>query len=83
MLGRSRGGVTTKIHLACDGRGLPLAVVVAPGNVNDSTLFGEVMNVLRVPRAGVPASGPQRSSQTIRQILRRRDVRAVIAERVD
>ncbi|MFB9834642.1 IS5/IS1182 family transposase, partial [Actinoallomurus acaciae] len=23
-LGRSRGGPTTKIHLACDGRGLPL-----------------------------------------------------------
>ncbi len=26
-LGRSRGGLTSKIHLACDGRGRPLAFV--------------------------------------------------------
>lgn len=41
-LGRSRGGLTTKVHLACDGRGLP-----------------------------------------VRQILRRRGIRAVIPERTD
>ncbi|EFE72294.1 transposase [Streptomyces viridosporus ATCC 14672] len=51
-LGRSRGGLTTKIHLACDGRGLPLTVVVTPGNVNDSIVFDTVMGALRVPRAG-------------------------------
>jgi transposase len=27
-LGRSRGGLTTKLHLVCDGRGRPLAVVL-------------------------------------------------------
>lgn len=91
-LGRSRGGLTTKVHLACDGRGLPLAVVVTPGNVNDSTAFDEVMNALRVPRAG--AGRPRRrpdaiiadkaySSQAIRQNLRRRGIRAVIPERSD
>lgn len=26
--------MTTKVHLACDGRGLPLAVLVTPGNRN-------------------------------------------------
>ncbi|MFI9256069.1 transposase [Streptomyces sp. NPDC053069] len=35
-LGRSRGGLTTKIHLACDGRGRPLAVLLSPGQRNDS-----------------------------------------------
>jgi hypothetical protein len=30
-LGRSRGGFTTKLHLACDGRGCSLAVVLTPG----------------------------------------------------
>ncbi|MFF3249112.1 IS5 family transposase [Streptomyces sp. NPDC002870] len=30
-LGRSRGGLTSKIHLACDGRGRPLAILLTPG----------------------------------------------------
>lgn len=91
-LGRSRGGLTTKIHLACDGRGLPLAVVLTPGNVNDSTVFDEVMDALKVPRVG--AGRPRRrpdaviadkaySSRAIRQALRRRGIRAVVPERSD
>ncbi|MFJ3446567.1 IS5 family transposase [Streptomyces sp. NPDC086081] len=91
-LGRSRGGLTTKIHLACDGRGLPLAVVVTPGNVNDSTVFDTVMDDLRVPRtgAGRPRLRPDAvvadkaySSRAIRQSLRGRGIRAVIPERAD
>ncbi|MEU0404810.1 IS5 family transposase [Streptomyces sp. NPDC006197] len=90
-LGRSRGGLTTKLHLACDGRGLPLAVVVTPGNVNDSTVFDTVMDELRVSRVG--AGRPRRpnaviadkaySSRAIRQVLRRRGIQAVIPERAD
>lgn len=91
-LGRSRGGLTTKVHLACDGRGLPLAVVVTPGNVNDSTVFDTVMGALRVPRAG--AGRPRRrpdavladkaySSRAIRRGLRERNIRTVIPERAD
>jgi hypothetical protein len=30
-LGRSRGGLTTKIHLVCDGHGHPLAFELSPG----------------------------------------------------
>ncbi len=91
-LGRSRGGLTTKVHLACDGRGLPLAVVVPPGNVNDSTVFDAVLEELRVPRAGAgrPRCKPAAviadkaySSRAIRQVLRRRAIRAVIPERAD
>ncbi|MGA4803467.1 IS5 family transposase [Streptomyces lavendulocolor] len=91
-LGRSRGGLTTKIHLACDGRGLPLAVVVTPGNVSDSTVFDTVMAELRVPRicAGRPRRRPDAviadkaySSRAIRQVLRGRGIRAVIPERAD
>ncbi|MFC7639454.1 IS5 family transposase [Streptomyces thermogriseus] len=91
-LGRSRGGLTVKVHLACDGRGLPLAVVVTAGNCNDSTAFGAVLKALRVPRAGVgrPRSRPDAviadkaySSRAIRHLLRRRGIRAVIPERAD
>ncbi|MFE2022970.1 IS5 family transposase [Streptomyces sp. NPDC059499] len=91
-LGRSRGGLTTKIHLACDGRGLPLTVVVTPGNVNDSTVFNTIMDTLRVPRPGVgrPRCRPDAviadkaySSRAIRQALRRRGIRPVIPEHTD
>ncbi|WP_428831543.1 IS5 family transposase [Actinocorallia cavernae] len=91
-LGRSRGGLTTKVHLACDGRGLPLAAVVTPGNVNDSTAFDAVLEAVRVPRTGVgrPRRRPDAviadkaySSRAIRQTLRRRGIRAVIPERAD
>ncbi|WP_442759123.1 IS5 family transposase [Streptomyces pseudogriseolus] len=91
-LGRSRGGLTTKVHLACDGRGLPLAVVVTPGNVNDFTAFDAVLDALRVPRTGVgrPRRRPDTviadkaySSRAIRRTLRRRGIRAVIPERAD
>lgn len=51
-LGRSRGGLTTKVHLAVDGHGLPLSLVLAPGNTNDSTLFEAALDAIRVPRSG-------------------------------
>jgi transposase len=35
-LGRSRGGLSTKIHLAVDGRGRPLAVMISPGQAHDN-----------------------------------------------
>lgn len=91
-LGRSRGGLTTKVHLAADGRGLPLAIVVTPGNVNDSTFFDTVLDAVRVPRlsAGRPRRRPETviadkaySSRAIRTGLRRRGIRAVIPERSD
>ena len=33
-------------------RGLPLVVVLTPGNVNDSTTFEQVMETISVPREG-------------------------------
>lgn len=36
-LGRSRGGLTSKMHLACDGSGRPLAFVLTGGNTNLAT----------------------------------------------
>ncbi|MFF5372972.1 transposase [Streptomyces sp. NPDC013187] len=61
-LGRSRGGLTTKGHLAIDGRGLPLSIVLTPGNTNDATAFGQVLDGIRVPRAttGRPRTAPVR-----------------------
>ena len=30
-LGRSRGGLSTKVHLAVDGRGLPMSTLITAG----------------------------------------------------
>ncbi len=62
-LGRSRGGLTTKFHLACDGRGRPLAIVITPGHRHDSTQLQTVLDGIRVPRAagrGRPRTRPDR-----------------------
>jgi transposase len=36
-LGRSRGGFSTKIHLACDGLGKPVQIILTPGQDHDVT----------------------------------------------
>ncbi len=51
-LGRSRGRLTTKLHLSCDGRGRPLSVVVTPGQRHESTQLGAVLDAIRVGRSG-------------------------------
>ncbi|MFF9078752.1 IS5 family transposase [Streptomyces rubiginosohelvolus] len=91
-LGRSRGGLTSKIHLACDGLGRPLALVVTGGNTNDCTQFTAVMEAIRVPRLGPgrPRVRPDHvlgdkgySSKAIRAWLRRRGIGHTIPERAD
>ncbi|MFB8106896.1 IS5 family transposase [Streptomyces sp. NPDC056007] len=91
-LGRSRGGLTTKIHLACDALGRPPGFVLTGGNVNDCTRFAEVMETIRVPRVGPgrPRTRPVHvpgdkgySSRTIRTWLRHRGIAHTIPERAD
>src|SRR6266516_2193710 len=49
-LGRSRGGLTTKIHLASEGKGRPLAALLSEGQRHDSTQLEPVLDRIRVPR---------------------------------
>ncbi|MGI5484962.1 transposase [Streptomyces lavendofoliae] len=80
-IGRSRGGLTTTIHLAVDSSFHVLAAVVTAGQRGDAPLFTEVMNRIRVPRpgGGRPRTRPVHvladraySSREIREYLRRR-----------
>jgi transposase len=91
-IGRSRGGLTTKIHLACGGHGRPLSLVLTAGNVNDCTRFIQVIAGIRMPRPGVGRlwTRPRRvladkacSTRAIREYLRRRGIAATIPERRD
>ncbi len=92
-LGRSRGGLTTKFHLACDGRGRPLSIVITPGQRHDSTQLEPVLAGIRVPRAsgrGRPRTRPDHliadkgySYARCREWLRRRQISHTIPERRD
>lgn len=86
-LGRSRGGFSTKVHLACEQGQKPLAIVVTAGQRGDAPQFTAVMEAIAVPRAGRgrPRLRPVRvladkaySSRAIRSWLRRHGIRATI-----
>ncbi|MFC9285831.1 IS5 family transposase [Streptomyces sp. NPDC057052] len=91
-LGRSRGGLTTKIHLACDGKGRPLAVLVTPGQRHDSICARPLLERIRVPRTGPgrPRRRPDQviadkaySSRGFRAYLRKRGIAHTIPEKTD
>lgn len=90
-LGRSRGGLTSKIHLSADQRCRPLSLVLTPGQAADSPLFIPVIDKIkvRVP-VGRPRTRPRSvagdkaySSRANRVYLHRRHIKAVIPEKVD
>jgi transposase len=89
-LGRSRGGLTSKIHLASDLRCRVLARVTSAGQRHDSLGFEPVMGRIRIRRRGRPRTRPGRvladkaySSKATRSHLRRRKITAVIPEPAD
>ncbi|MFP3969712.1 IS5 family transposase, partial [Actinomadura fulvescens] len=51
-LGRSRGGLSTKLHLACEQGQKPMSMVVTAGQRGDAPQFEAVMAGIRVARAG-------------------------------
>ncbi|HEX3307052.1 MAG TPA: IS5 family transposase [Streptosporangiaceae bacterium] len=91
-LGRSRGGLTTKVHLACEQRQKPLAIVITAGQRGDSPQFRAVLEHIRVPRpgGGHPRTRPDRvladkayGSRANRAHLRRRKIASTIPEKAD
>ncbi|MFJ4839316.1 IS5 family transposase [Streptomyces sp. NPDC088746] len=91
-LGRSRGGLTTKIHLACEQGQKPLSLLVTAGQRGDSPQFTAVLEAIRVPRLGLgrPRVRPLRvrgdkaySSRANRTYLRRRGILCTIPEPAD
>ena len=88
-IGRSRGGVSTKIHHLVDGNGMPLVVVCAPGQAGDAPMFPILLGHLRVNPSGPdrPRTRPDKvrgdkaySSKAIRELLRTRGIQAVIPQ---
>lgn len=60
-IGRSCGGLSTKIHLAVDGCGRPLSILLAPGPAGDKIpKLLALLHPIRInePDRGGPASLP-------------------------
>ncbi|MEU1931241.1 IS5 family transposase, partial [Streptomyces sp. NPDC019826] len=88
----SRGGLTTKLHLAVEQGQKPMSIVVTAGQRGDSPQFEAVLGRVRVPRLGPsrPRTKPRRvradkayASRKNRAYLRRRGIRCTIPDKVD
>ena len=89
-VGRSRGGLSSKLHAAVDGNGMPIAIVLTGGQRNDGAVFAEVLDDIRVPRLGPgrPRTRPDAviadkaySNGLIRKMLSDRNIRAVVPQK--
>ena len=89
---RSRGGLSTKIHLAADRRCRPVARILSPGQHGDCPRFIPLMQAVRIARRGLgrPRTRPGAamgdkaySSAASRAYLRKRGIKAVIPVKED
>ncbi|WP_235453116.1 transposase [Streptomyces olivochromogenes] len=86
-LGRSRGDLTSKIHLAVEQGQKPLSVVITAEQRGDAPQFEALPEAIRVPRLGLgrPRKRPDRvradrayDSRSNRSYLRRHGIKAKI-----
>ncbi|WP_165396339.1 IS5 family transposase [Streptomyces sp. F001] len=91
-LGRSRGGLTTKLHMAVEQDQKPMSLVITAGQRGDSPQFQVVLGRIRVPRLGPgrPRTRPDKvradkayGSRANRAYLRKRGIRCTIPEKRD
>jgi transposase len=86
-IGRSRGGLTTKIHVRVDGKGQPITFHLTPGQRGDVTQAQTLLEsgIIHRTTPGRPRQRPRRivadkaySSRAFRAFLRRRGIRVTI-----
>ncbi|AGJ59394.1 mobile element protein [Streptomyces sp. PAMC 26508] len=90
-MGRSRGGLTSKVHLASDIHCRPLFFVLTEGQAADSPHFIPVLDGIKVrgpvgrprTRPAAVAGDKAYSSRGNRAHLRKRNIKAVIPEKSD
>lgn len=87
QLGRSRGGLTTKIHARVDGAGRLFTLLLTPGRQHDSTVAEQLMRqgAIHTCQRGRPAVRPKRvaadkayGSRAFKAWLRRHGIRPTI-----
>ena len=79
-MGRSRGGLTTKIHTVVDANGLPLRFALSPGPAHDSTLAGPLL-ADHLPADGFVLADKAYDAAWIRAMIEAQDAMPVIRDR--
>src|SRR4051812_50035216 len=92
-MGRSRGGLTTKLHLLAEGRGRSLVKRLTPGQASDTKELVPLLDNVAVPRPGGRGRPRKRldhlmadkayGSKANRRSLRARRIPHTIPERDD
>ena len=79
-MGRSRGGLTTKIHTVVDAEGLPLRFALSPGQAHDSTLAGPLLDD-RLPPNSFVLADKACDAEWIRAMIEAQDAVPIIPDR--
>ena len=66
-MGRSRGGLTTKIHAVVEARGLPIRLGLTPGQAYDGEAAMELLNAL--PEAAMVLADKAYDANAIREMI--------------
>ena len=75
-IGKSRGGKTTKIHMAVDAYGLPIEFLITGGEVHDSKAAPELID--RLPASDYMIADKGYDSEPLREQIRDKNVIPVI-----
>ena len=88
-MGRSRGGLTTKIHTVVivrsarvprDAGGLPLRFALSPGQAHDSTLAGDLLDD-QLPADSFVLADKAYDAEWIREMIEAQDAVPIIPDR--
>jgi|TARA_Y100000310_G_scaffold104971_1_gene103264 transposase len=80
-MGRSRGGLTTKVHALTDSRGLPIKLVLTPGQTHDAK--GAAMLLTGLPDGCVLLGDKAYDADWIRERIEAQGAAANIPDKVN
>ena len=75
-IGSSRGGNTTKIHMAVDSYGLPIHFQITGGEVHDNKMAGEL--ILQLPKADYVIADKGYDCEETRKLIRETGAQPII-----
>ena len=78
-MGRSRGGLTTKVHTVVDAKGLPIRYELSPGQAHDSTMVEAMLADL--PPYSFLLADKAYDAEWIRELIEDREAVAIIPDR--
>jgi len=90
-LGQSRGGLSSKIHVLCEGAGKPIRVEVTAGQQHEATVAEQLLDGMAIggkpgrPRKRFAAVAGDKAydAKRLRKAIRRRGSRPIIPHRKD